>query len=48
MEPMETAAQRYPFAEIIPPLSDEHGLEAWRSQHHADFHSGFAPSDLSA
>jgi hypothetical protein len=30
MEPMDEAAQRYPFAEIIPPVSIEHGLESWR------------------
>ena len=30
LEPMETAAERYPFIEIIPPVSTEHGIEAWK------------------
>ena len=29
MEPMDAAAQRYPFTEIIPPVSAQHGIESW-------------------
>lgn len=29
MEPIDSAAQRYPFTEIIEPVDIQHGLESW-------------------